>query len=89
MIQALSREIGRAFYGSFSSLQPTQETDAIETILNDDGALIIPPTGSGKIETAVAPLVDLYCSMMRETNGSTSSYITPTRDLAKDLLRRL
>ena len=37
----------------------------------------------------VAPLVDRYLTVMRSGTGCTVLYVTPTRALANDLLRRL
>jgi ATP-dependent Lhr-like helicase len=84
----LSRAVGKAFYGSFRELRPTQR-EATTPILDGLDVLVLSPTGSGKTEAVLAPLVDRYLPAMRSGTGCTVLYITPTRALANDLLRRL
>lgn len=80
----LSRTVGGAFYGAFSRLRSAQ-ADAIDPILAGDDVLVLAGTGSGKTEAVIAPLVDRY----RSQDRARILYLTPTRALANDLLRRL
>ena len=85
---SLSQAVGRAFYGNFSGLRDIQR-DAVEPILNGEDVIVLSPTGSGKTEAVTAPLVQRYLDFARESNTPVVLYITPTRALANDLLRRL
>jgi len=85
---SLSLDVGQAFYGSFPGVLPAQQL-AIAPIGRGDDALILSGTGSGKTEAAVAPLVDRYRDVARRSTGCCLLYVTPTRALANDLLRRL
>ena len=84
----LSRTVGAAFYGGFRELRQAQR-EATKPILEGLDVLVLSPTGSGKTEAVVAPLVDRYLTVMRSGTGCTVLYVTPTRALANDLLRRL
>src|SRR5947207_2898638 len=85
---ALALDIGRAFYGNFSKLRPAQR-DAVAPILAGQDVLVLAGTGSGKTEAVLAPLVQRWTSAMRKQGGCTVIYVTPTRALANDLVRRL
>jgi ATP-dependent helicase Lhr and Lhr-like helicase len=84
----LSPEVGRAFYGSFRQLRPAQQ-GAVDPILHGDDVLVLAHTSSGKTEAVVAPLVQRHLADARQARGCSILYITPTRALANDLLRRL
>lgn len=88
MAGVLEMEVGRAFYGRFSALRSAQR-EVIEPILSGQDTLILAGTGSGKTEAVLAPLVQRWLPSMREEAGCTIIYITPTRALANDLLRRV
>ena len=66
---------------------PPQEL-AIPLVAQGENVLIIAPTGSGKTEAALLPLID---RMVRDQarQGISLVYITPLRALNRDLLKRL
>jgi len=80
-VRALLEESG------ITSPTPPQ-IEAIPLIANGENVLIVAPTGSGKTEAAVLPLLsNLVCGGPR--HGISLLYITPLRALNRDMLRRL
>ncbi len=67
----------------FGSLTDIQEK-AIPEIAAGKNILIIAPTGYGKTEAALLPVL----SGIRKQNGIAALYITPLRSLNRDLLKR-
>jgi ATP-dependent Lhr-like helicase len=87
-MSTLSLPVGRAFYGHFRDLREIQR-ESVAPVLNGDDVLVLSPTGSGKTEAVIAPLVEKYLAIARTSKGPVILYVTPTRALANDLLRRL
>jgi len=84
----LDLEVGRAFYGQFAALQPAQRA-AIEPLLAGRDVLVLSGTGTGKTEAVIAPCLQRNRQLADAAIGPFLLYVTPTRALANDLLRRL
>ena len=80
-VKALLEESG------ITSPTPPQ-TEAIPLVTSGENVLIVAPTGSGKTEAAILPLLS---NLVRRgpTHGISLLYITPLRALNRDMLRRL
>ncbi|MCI0407804.1 MAG: DEAD/DEAH box helicase [Acidobacteria bacterium] len=85
---ALRPEVLRAFFGRFGSLRPVQEA-AFLPIREGKDVLILSPTGSGKTEAAIAPLIDRWYEHLRGETGVVLLYVSPTKALINDLRQRL
>ena len=70
----------------FSELSAVQE-QAIPRILAGEHLLLIAPTGTGKTESAMIPV--LSGMLNAKGTGFTTLYITPLRALNRDILRRM
>jgi ATP-dependent Lhr-like helicase len=86
---ALSIGVGRAFYGAFRGGMRPAQREAVEPIVRGCDVLVLASTGSGKTEAVAAPLTQRYLAVAREAVGCSIVYVTPTRALANDLVRRL
>lgn len=71
-----------------TELTPIQER-AIPAVLSGHHVLIVAPTGSGKTEAAVLPILSMMCKKRSEISPIAVIYVTPLRALNRDMLRRL
>ncbi|MGC8669686.1 MAG: DEAD/DEAH box helicase [Candidatus Micrarchaeia archaeon] len=70
-------------YGTYTDIQKA----AIGIIKENKNCIIVAPTGAGKTEAAVLPLIDE--ASRRGKNGIQIIYITPLRALNRDMISRL
>ncbi|HYB84359.1 MAG TPA: DEAD/DEAH box helicase, partial [archaeon] len=64
------------------------QTIAIPKIMAGGNILLIAPTGSGKTEAVLLPILD-QLTKSEQRQGISVIYITPLRALNRDLLKRL
>ncbi len=72
-------------YGAYTAIQK----EAIPIVARRESCLIVAPTGSGKTEAAVLPLLDAMAGTEGAREGIFVLYITPLRALNRDLLDRM
>src|SRR5688500_7482392 len=60
----------------------------LKVIVRDYDSLLVAPTGSGKTEAAIIPIIKLI-SINKKENGIKAIYVTPLRALNNDVLRRI
>lgn len=77
-----------AFYGNFAELRSIQD-QSFEPIRIGQDVLVLSPTGSGKTEAAVAPLITRWYRLLRAESSPIILYISPTKALTNDLAARL
>jgi ATP-dependent helicase Lhr and Lhr-like helicase len=79
----------REFLAESGITEPTPpQVQAWPLIAGGENVLIVAPTGSGKTEAALLPLLGRIASERRE-DGISLLYITPMRALNRDMLKRL
>ena len=71
-----------------TSPTPPQE-DAIPRIMRGENVLVVAPTGIGKTEAAMLPVLDMIFRRKDDVKGFKCIYITPLRALNRDMLRRM
>ncbi|MGE5862909.1 MAG: DEAD/DEAH box helicase [Nitrososphaerales archaeon] len=64
------------------------QTLGLKVIVRDYDSLLVAPTGSGKTEAAIVPIIKLI-SLNKKENGIKAIYVTPLRALNNDVLRRI
>ncbi len=70
--------------------EPTPpQADAIPRILKGGNLLLVAPTGIGKTEAAMLPILDTIHRTKGATGGIRCIYITPLRALNRDMMRRM
>src|SRR5256886_4672755 len=84
----LSPPLKRLLHETGISKPTPPQVEAIPLIAQGDNVLIIAPTGSGKTEAALLPLIDRMIQNP-DRQGISLIYITPLRALNRDLLKRL
>ncbi|MEB3852019.1 MAG: DEAD/DEAH box helicase [Desulfurococcales archaeon] len=75
----------------YQALLPVQER-AIPVILSGSHTLVVAPTGSGKTEAALLPVLSMMASLRDEgrlPRGVKAVYVTPLRALNRDIERRI
>ncbi|MDH5361835.1 MAG: DEAD/DEAH box helicase, partial [Aigarchaeota archaeon] len=87
ILRLLVKPVAEAFRERFGELIPPQ-IESIPQILEGRNLLLMSPTGTGKTEAAMLPILS---SIMLEgrTPGVKLVYITPLRALNRDLLERI
>jgi ATP-dependent Lhr-like helicase len=79
---------GHAFFARFGGrLRPIQEAAAADVAAGRD-ALLLAPAAGGKTEAAAALVLERLLPDL-DSSGPSVLYVSPTRALANDLLRRL
>ncbi len=81
-LRRIARNLG------YERLLPVQEK-AIPVIASGRHTLVIAPTGSGKTEAALLPVLALMRRKKKTCRGVWTAYITPLRALNRDILVRI
>ncbi|MGD6932702.1 MAG: DEAD/DEAH box helicase [Candidatus Bathyarchaeia archaeon] len=70
--------------------EPTlPQTKAFPIVLAGENVLLVAPTGSGKTEAVMLPVLSKIVEQKEKPTGIAVIYITPLRALNRDMLRRL
>ncbi|MFP3219745.1 MAG: DEAD/DEAH box helicase [Candidatus Marsarchaeota archaeon] len=86
-MEGLHPAVEKLFRERFGALTPPQEL-AIPHVLSGENVLLIAPTGSGKTEAALIPILSGIVSTGR-VKGIKALYITPLRALNRDMMDRI
>ena len=88
MVEGLHPLVEKLFRERFGQFTPPQLA-AMPKILAGENVLLIAPTGSGKTEAALIPVLSGIVGMGRGKKGIKALYITPLRALNRDMLERI
>jgi ATP-dependent Lhr-like helicase len=70
--------------------EPTlPQTKAFPTVLAGENVLLVAPTGSGKTEAVMLPVLSRLVNEKEKPTGIVVIYVTPLRALNRDMLKRL
>ncbi len=86
MLHALVRKALQEL--GYTSLLPVQEK-AIPVVLSGQNTLIVAPTGSGKTEAALLPVMSMILQRSHGRRGVKAVYVTPLRALNRDIEWRM
>lgn len=87
-LDLLDRRVATAFYGRFNTVRQSQQ-EVIEPLINGRNIVLTSGTGSGKTEAVIAPIISRYYHEAIVNNDLFLIYISPTKALVNDLLKRL
>ena len=87
-VDLLDKRVATAFYGRFNAIRQSQQ-EVIEPLINGHNIVLTSGTGSGKTEAVVAPIISRYYHDALVKNELFLIYISPTKALVNDLLKRL
>ncbi|MDI3502660.1 MAG: ATP-dependent helicase Lhr and Lhr-like helicase [Archaeoglobi archaeon] len=85
--EILHPEVQRALRKAGFEVPTEPQRVAIEKILEGKNVLLLAPTGSGKTEAAMLPVLSMMIE--RDSREISALYITPLRALNRDMFRRL
>jgi len=87
-VDLLDKRVATAFYGRFNNIRQSQQ-EVIEPLISGRNIVLTSGTGSGKTEAVVAPIISRYYHDALVKNELFLIYISPTKALVNDLLKRL
>lgn len=87
-VDLLDKRVATAFYGRFNAIRQSQQ-EVIEPLIGGHNIVLTSGTGSGKTEAVVAPIISRYYLNALVNNELFLIYISPTKALVNNLLKRL